>query len=398
MTTDRSVASPRAARPRGRRLKTWTAFGELGRRPSEYEILTHGLNHTTGQPPLELGPDVHGNRWLCEHRDSTRLRVGDWNAFRDPDAVTYGSYVAMQDDQETYVEGLLEQFDRDGHDTGLTSEALDYIAVTVTPGRYLAHGQQMLSAYVQQLAPSSYVAIAATFQTADQLRRVQLAAYRTAQLQREFPGRAFGTGERATWETDPEWQPVREAVEHALVEFDWDRAVVATQLVVKPVADLLFLQQLGCELTAAGSALDGHGLHRPQPGWAEPPGRDGPAARPPPVRDHQDGQADPGDDGTAGAGRPARAPPAGPVRHPGDARRHPAPLLHVRAGRAAGGQPGDADQEQARRDSQPVAVRRPQGGRTPDRRRPLRQGPCPVPAGTARGLPSSASPPTPPAR
>ena len=29
------------------------------------------------------------------------------------------------------------------------------------------------------------------------------------------------------------------------MEFDWDRAVVATQLVVKPVADLLFLQQLG---------------------------------------------------------------------------------------------------------------------------------------------------------
>jgi len=252
MTTDQS-----AARPRPRRLKTWTAFGELGRRPSEYEILTHGLNHTTGQPPLELGPDVHGNRWLREHRDSMRLKAADWNAFRDPDSVTYGSYVAMQDDQETYVEALLEHFDRDGHDAGLTNDALDFIAVALTPGRYLAHAQQMLSAYVQQLAPSSYIATAATFQTADQLRRVQLIAYRTAQLRREFPDRAFGTAERAIWEADPDWQPVREAVEHALVEFDWERAVVATQLVVKPVADLLFLQQLGAELTAAGATLDG---------------------------------------------------------------------------------------------------------------------------------------------
>src|SRR4029450_2001335 len=109
MSTDQG--SP--ARPRPRRLRTWTAFGDLGRRPSEYEILTHGMNHTMGPTPLELGPDVLGNRWLRDHRDSMSLRVPDWDTFRDPDALTYGSYVAMQDDQETYVEGLLEQFDRD---------------------------------------------------------------------------------------------------------------------------------------------------------------------------------------------------------------------------------------------------------------------------------------------
>lgn len=256
MTTERSAARSTAAKTRARRLKTWTAFGDLGRRPTEYEILTHGMNHTTGETPLELGPDVQGNRWLREHRDGTSLKVGDWNAFRDPDAVTYGSYVAMQDDQETYVEGLLEQFDREDYNAGLAGEALDYLALTVMPCRYLAHAEQMLSAYVQQLAPSSYVATCATFQTADHLRRVQLIAYRTTQLQRTFPQRAFGTGERAIWETHPGWQPVREAVEHALVEYDWDRAMVATQLVVKPIADLLFLRQLGHELAAAGCALD----------------------------------------------------------------------------------------------------------------------------------------------
>ena len=45
-------------RTRARGLKTWSAFGNLGRRPSEYEILTHNLNHTTGPVPLELGPDT----------------------------------------------------------------------------------------------------------------------------------------------------------------------------------------------------------------------------------------------------------------------------------------------------------------------------------------------------
>jgi toluene monooxygenase system protein E len=184
------------------------------------------------------------------------LLAPDWNAFRDPDAVTYGSYVAMQDDQEAYIEGLLERFDRDGHDSRLSETALAFLASTLTPCRYLAHAGQMLSAYLQQLAPSSYIANCATFQTADQLRRVQLIAYRTTQLRLTYPQRAFGSGERATWEGHPGWQPVREAVEQALVAYDWDKALVATQLVVKPVADLVFLEQLGLELAAVGDAMD----------------------------------------------------------------------------------------------------------------------------------------------
>ncbi len=241
---------------RTRGLKTWSAFGNLGRRPTEYEILTHNLNHTTGPVPLELGPEVHGNVWLREHRDSMKLTVPDWDAFRDPDAVTYGSYVAGQDDQETYVEGLLEQFDRDGYDQSLSPQALDLLAAALTPSRYLAHGLQMLSAYLQQLAASSYVENCAAFQTADQLRRVQLTAYRTTQLRLTHEGRGFGTGERRRWETDPDWQPIRRAIELALVEYDWDRAFVVTNLVVKPVADLLTIEQLSHQATAVGAQLD----------------------------------------------------------------------------------------------------------------------------------------------
>jgi Methane/Phenol/Toluene Hydroxylase len=251
------MTQPKATpKTRTRGLKTWSAFGNLGRRPTEYEILTHNLNHTTGPVPLELGPEVHGNVWLREHRDSMKLTVPDWDAFRDPDAVTYGSYVAQQDDQETYVEGLLERFDRDGYDQSLSPAALDLLATALTPSRYLAHGLQMLSAYLQQLAVSSYVGNCAAFQTADQLRRVQLTAYRTTQLRLTHTGRDFGTGERHRWETAPDWQPIRKAIELAFVEYDWDRAFVLTNLVVKPVADLLMIEQLSTQAAAAGAQLD----------------------------------------------------------------------------------------------------------------------------------------------
>lgn len=254
MTTTDSGVAPASGRRRA--LKTWSAFGNLGRRPTDYEIVTHNLNHTMREVPLEMGPDVHGNRWLIEHRDSTRLVVPDWDAFRDPDAVTYATYVAGQDDQETYVEGLLEQFDAAAYDESLSAEALALLQSALTPSRYLAHGQLMLSAYLQQLASSSYVSNCAAFQTADQLRRVQNTAYRTTQLRLTYPEAGFGSSERASWEDDPGWQPIRKAVELALVEFDWDRAFVLTNLVVKPLADLLTLDQLSKQAGELGATLD----------------------------------------------------------------------------------------------------------------------------------------------
>ncbi|ROZ88016.1 toluene hydroxylase [Gordonia sp. OPL2] len=245
-----------AKKARKRGLKTWSAFGNLGRRPTEYEILTHNMNHTTGEIPLEMGPDVHGNAWLREHRDSMPLREIAWDDFRDPDTLTYGSYVASQDDQETYIEYLLEQFDSEGYDEKLNDEQIALLRNAITPTRYVGHAQQMLSAYLQQLAVSSYVANCAAFQTADQLRRVQTIAYRTTQLKLAHPEKGFATGEKSDWTDKPLWQPIREAFEWALVEFDWDRAFVVTNLVVKPIADRLFLSEAGLQLARIGARLD----------------------------------------------------------------------------------------------------------------------------------------------
>jgi toluene monooxygenase system protein E len=230
----------RARRPK---TKTWSRFGNLGRKPNEYEIVTHDLNHTiTGPTPLEMGPDVQGNVWLKRHRDAMPLSVPDWNGFRDPDQMTYRKYNTVQDQQETYVDGLMAEFTAKQSDHSLSPAAVDLLAAVLTPSRYLSHGLQMLSAYVQQLAPSSYIANCATFQTADQLRRVQLAAYRAKQLSETYPDRHFGAAERAGWEGAAGWQPIRELVERLLIAYDWHDAFIGTQLVLKPVTDLLTLK------------------------------------------------------------------------------------------------------------------------------------------------------------
>ena len=232
-------------------------MGEVTGKPSDYEIVTHGLNHTTGETPLEMGPDVHGNVWLKKYRDDISIKVANWDSFRDPDRVTYHSYVKMQDDQEAYVDKLLASYtSEDTSDGRLSNECLQLLLTAMTPCRYLGHVQQMLSAYIQQVAPSSYVANCGSFQVADQLRRVQRIAYRTRQLGTEHPSHGFGSGERATWEEAASWQPVREAMERLLVVYDWDETLVGFNLVIRPVCDNLFVNQLSRAARMAGDELD----------------------------------------------------------------------------------------------------------------------------------------------
>lgn len=242
------------------RAKTWSSFGNLGRKPSEYEIVTHNMNHTyraDGGEPLEMGPDAPGNLWLKQHRDPKLFGVTAWDDFRDPDELTYRKYCQVQDEQETYVDELLRNFTEVKKADGrLDDAALSFLQTVMSPQRYLAHGQQMLSAYVQQLAPSAYVGNCATFQTADALRRLQRIAYRTKQLDNTHPMRGFGSGERAVWEKDEGWQPVRRAIEEQMVAYDFDRAFVGYEVCLRPVLDNLFLQQFSVVARALGAEAD----------------------------------------------------------------------------------------------------------------------------------------------
>jgi hypothetical protein len=238
--------------PRRPPLKTWSAFGNLGRRPTEYEIVTHKMNHTLRETPLELSPDSAGNMWLLQHRDHIKLQSRDWDAYRDPDQFTYRKYVTDQDRNETYLDLVLQDFASRPPIEG----APDFLQTCLTPSRYLAHGLQMMSAYLQQLAPATYIGNCAAFQTADQLRRVQRVAYRTRQLDRTYPERLFGKTERKAWEQWPHWQGLRKGIERLLVTFDWDEVFVGLNVVIKPLADELTLRQFALVARELHAELD----------------------------------------------------------------------------------------------------------------------------------------------
>jgi len=228
-------------------LKTWSHLAGRRRRPSEYEVVSTNLHYTTDNPdaPFELDPNFPMAAWFKQNRNASPLKHPDWNAFRDPDEMVYRTYNILQDGQETYVNGLFDQFSARGHDAMLEKTWAGTLGRLYTPARYLFHTLQMSSAYLVQIAPSSTISNCAAYQAADSLRWLTHTAYRTKELSKTFGDIGLGEAERGYWERDPAWQGFRELVEKALVAWDWAESFAAFNLVVRPAVEEAVLRGLG---------------------------------------------------------------------------------------------------------------------------------------------------------
>ena len=240
-------------------LKTWSHLAARRRRPSEYEIVSTNLHYTTDNPdaPFELDPNFPMAQWFKQNRNASPLKHDDWNAFRDPDEIVYRTYNMLQDGQETYVYGLLDQFSARGHDAMLEQSWAVTLGRLYTPGRYLLHALQMGAAYLVQIAPASTISNCAAYQSADTLRWLTHFAYRTKELSKTFADVGLGVDERAHWERDPAWQGFRELVEKALVAWDWGECFTALNLVARPAVEETLLRGLGRIARRNGDTLLG---------------------------------------------------------------------------------------------------------------------------------------------
>lgn len=238
--------------------RTWSAFGDIKRRPSEYEIVTHALHYSmrkTRDAPFEQSPAQPTNLWFSTYRDDSPLQADDWEGFRDPDQYTYREYCMRQDEKEVVVRELCSEFADRGHDAQLSNPWVDTLRTVFTPARYPWHGLQLMAAYIGQLAPSSYITNASCFEAADYVRAVCVFAYRTRELQMAHPDKGFVDGEQETWQTRKEWQPVRKVIEEAMVAYDWSESFAALNLVLRPTLDSVFYKTFSQVATANGDEL-----------------------------------------------------------------------------------------------------------------------------------------------
>ena len=251
-TFEASVISGATASPTGRsrqemaQKRTYWHLSDLGRKPTDYDIATSRLHYWTARG-FEVKVPV--SEWYERYQRGSELRCRDWEEWGDPRQTTYTTYTTIQRTREAFVNGLLDSIS-DEYDLGLSPEWLVLLDRVLAPLRYPGHGLQMVAAYIGSMAPSARITIAATFQAADEMRRVQRLAYRMRQLRVTHP--EFGRTAQQTWQNDPIWQPLREVIETLLVTWDWGEALVALQCVLKPAFDELFMTQFGRLARAAG--------------------------------------------------------------------------------------------------------------------------------------------------
>lgn len=247
------MSNPEILKP----LKTWSHLSGRRRKPSEYEIVSTRLHYhdRDSNAPYEQDPNTFMNEWYKKNTYGSALKHADWNAFRDPDEIVYRTYNMMQDGQETYVYGLLEQFSKREHDKNLAPSWLGTLGLRYTPTRYLFHTLQMASAYFAQVAPASTITICGFFQMADSFRWLTHTAYRTKELEVAHPEKGFTEKERQFWEGESIWQGYRELMEKVLITWDWGEAFVALNLVAKPAIEEGILRNLSNSARHNGDEL-----------------------------------------------------------------------------------------------------------------------------------------------
>ena len=238
-------------------LKTWSHLSKQRKRPSEYEIVTTNLHFHTDDPskPFEVGQGAKMNDWYLKYRNNSPLKHEDWDAFRDPEQLVYRTYNIIQDGQEAYVTGLLNQFSERGNDQMFSEKWAVNLARLYTPSRYLYHALQMGAAYLHQISPASTISNLGTYQSGDHLRWLTHSAYRACELGKTWPKLGFGDNERAHWEDDIAWQGFRELVEKALIVWDWAEATVVFDVVLKPAVAAAVQKQLGLAGAENGDML-----------------------------------------------------------------------------------------------------------------------------------------------
>lgn len=231
-------------------LKTYSHLSKKKRRPTDYEIASSNLLYYTKngfEVNLPMG------EWYKKHQVESPFQCSDWEKFYDPRETTYFKYTRLQRAKETFLDGILESIEKTRYDFDLSEEWIKNLSLILAPLRYPWHGFQMTSAYIGQMSPSGRIVITSMFQSADELRRIERIAYRLALLQKCKPG--FGEDSKHLWETDPLWQPLREAVENLLITYDWGQAFTRLNLILKPILDYLFIYHFGSVAMKCGDPL-----------------------------------------------------------------------------------------------------------------------------------------------
>jgi len=237
---------------------------KIGRKkPDEYLITSYSVFHWAYRPrdsptyryfngPFELGPNFYMQRWYKYFRDNSPLvkivsesRERGWDDFEDPYRLVYWRYNAIMDDEEAYVDKIMEEMMAEEYHSKLEKSWLHFLRDYYDPLRYIWPILQMHASYLIQMTPGSTLGFLFSFIAMDYLRRVHRIAMLTKMLDLTFPKLGFGINARKQWEEAEVFQPARETLEKMLVSYDYSEALVSYTLAVKYLLDTLLIDGVG---------------------------------------------------------------------------------------------------------------------------------------------------------
>lgn len=161
----------------------------------------------------------------------TAIVMQDWYAFKDPRQFYYGSYVINRSKMRDGSEKKFEFVEK--HDVLLSApERADVIRAmkaVLLPLRHVEYAANLNNCYISAYGWGAAICNAATFAMMDRLGIAQHLS-RVGLLIDANTGDSLKVA-KATWMTNPVWQPLRELVENTLVTKDWFELFVIQNLV-----------------------------------------------------------------------------------------------------------------------------------------------------------------------
>lgn len=211
-----------------------------GRRRSQYELFSVGQ-----QPSVERWLQVDWPVRFSDGRapwtsESTALRSGRWDEFRDPAQTWQRPYVATHNHFEQAISTFLPEMLSPELLGSLSPAWRDQVLGTYYAAwPFVEYGEFLCLSYAVREALSDTLTFALAFEASDKLRHCQDVVQHLLTLAEVDEGFS-DAGARAAWLGDPILVPLRETIERIHSLRDWAEVVVAINLVLEPVVGELF--------------------------------------------------------------------------------------------------------------------------------------------------------------
>jgi methane monooxygenase component A beta chain/propane monooxygenase small subunit len=218
--------------------RTFTWIRTAKRTPSEYELLTVGLQsspeewlHVGWPVRFEDGSPPWGD-------DVSRVRTSLLSDYRDPSELWQRPYVANTNHQQQALDRLVPVCTASAATAVTAQWRSEILERPYAAWPFVEYGLFLALAYVVRQCRADTVEFMVAFQVFDRLRLQQDIVQHLYQLELDVPGFS-DTHARDAWMSDPALIPVREVVEHIIAGNDWFETVVAINLAFEPLVGQL---------------------------------------------------------------------------------------------------------------------------------------------------------------